>query len=362
MASRQENHHGDGPLHNFSNGNAGRGVYCFTDIATGNNNDVAGPLPCFTPSWCLSPKMESFHASEYNLKPAQVPEIAFDPDESSLSLINALEVGRFFYVSVYHKCLGRNDVLLTDACTTPPKEHPDWPTRCVTFAVAMPPRSIVALCQIADVSDDVEFDDLRISSDVQTFTNTTQDDADADARAVVRFPLQATQGETFLCTQGFGGALTHCMSPCTFHAVDFAAEVGTPCVAVGDGVVTEVCDSTPAARASGVGVHTLFEWNAVSIELDNTADETAGVPPLVCEYVHIDAGSARVKVGQRVRAGDVVCATGSVGFTPEPHLHFQVARGSTKTAQTVPFRFMAEGGVAFVPVAGVAYTAAGPVL
>ena len=41
MASRHENHHGDGPLHNFSNGNAGRGVYCFTDIATGNNNDVA---------------------------------------------------------------------------------------------------------------------------------------------------------------------------------------------------------------------------------------------------------------------------------------------------------------------------------
>jgi hypothetical protein len=42
-------------------------------------------------------------------------------------------------------------------------------------------------------------------------------------------------------------------------------------------------------------------------------------------YAHLIPGSARVKVGQRVAAGDVVGRVGNSGNSSEPHLHFQLA-------------------------------------
>ena len=54
---------------------------------------------------------------------------------------------------------------------------------------------------------------------------------------VLDFPLG---GEgPFLCSQGFGGQFTH-FYPSTFHAVDLECAVGTPVLAVADGVVVEV--------------------------------------------------------------------------------------------------------------------------
>ena len=55
------------------------------------------------------------------------------------------------------------------------------------------------------------------------------------------------------------------------------------------------------------------------------------------EYVHIRSSSC--KVGDRVRKGDVIGATGAVGFCPEPHLHLEVHASAAKDAPSVPLRF-----------------------
>ena len=68
------------------------------------------------------------------------------------------------------------------------------------------------------------------------------------------------------------------------------------------------------------------------------------------EYVHI-ASSAR-KVGDRVQKGDVIGATGAVGFCPEPHLHLEVHASSEKDAPSVPLRFRGVSGVEWAPAAG----------
>jgi len=62
-------------------------------------------------------------------------------------------------------------------------------------------------------------------------------------------------------------------------------------------------------------VQNLFQWNSVLVEM------AGGV---LVEYVHIKAHSARVKEGDKVLRGDVVCETGDVGFCPRPHLHIQM--------------------------------------
>src|SRR5207249_2295748 len=42
-------------------------------------------------------------------------------------------------------------------------------------------------------------------------------------------------------------------------------------------------------------------------------------------YAHLQPGSIRVKVGDRVRRGQVVGLVGNSGNSTEPHLHFQLS-------------------------------------
>jgi septal ring factor EnvC (AmiA/AmiB activator) len=63
---------------------------------------------------------------------------------------------------------------------------------------------------------------------------------------------------------------------------------------------------------------------------------------LYVEYVHVAARSACVAVGERVRRGQKICKSGSVGFSPEPHLHFTAFRSRDPAAPTVRVRFAAE--------------------
>jgi hypothetical protein len=57
-------------------------------------------------------------------------------------------------------------------------------------------------------------------------------------------------------------------------------------------------------------------------------------------YAHLQPGSLRVKVGDRVRTGDVLGLLGNTGNTDGPHLHFHVMDGpSPLTSDGLPFVF-----------------------
>lgn len=67
-------------------------------------------------------------------------------------------------------------------------------------------------------------------------------------------------------------------------------------------------------------------------------------------YAHLQPGSLRVKVGQRVRTGDVLGVLGNSGNTDAPHLHFHLMDGpSPLESDGLPFTFTSftgEGRVA----------------
>lgn len=44
-------------------------------------------------------------------------------------------------------------------------------------------------------------------------------------------------------------------------------------------------------------------------------------------YAHLKPGSVRVKVGDKVRAGDVIGLLGNSGTSLAPHLHFHIMNG-----------------------------------
>ncbi len=98
------------------------------------------------------------------------------------------------------------------------------------------------------------------------------------------------------------------------HAgIDLANSIGTPIVAVSDGVVIDV------GPTAGYGM-----W----VKLRH-ADGT------VTLYGHVN--TTLVSVGQRVMAGDQIATMGNRGFSTGPHLHFEVLLGGTERIDPVPW-------------------------
>lgn len=95
-------------------------------------------------------------------------------------------------------------------------------------------------------------------------------------------------------------------------AVDFAVALGTPALAPLEGVVHEFDDSK---ERYGLSEEFADDVNYVTIRHAN--DEFSQV-------LHLAKGSAKVKVGDRVRAGQIIAMSGNSGWMTEPHLHFFV--------------------------------------
>ena len=106
--------------------------------------------------------------------------------------------------------------------------------------------------------------------------------------------------------------------------------------AVANGVVTEVKDGIPQ-NVPGV------DSRAVPITL-----ETVGGNHIILDigngvyafYAHLQPGSLRVKVGDRVKAGQVIVLLGNSGNSTEPHLHFHlIDRSSPLGGEGLPFAY-----------------------
>ena len=109
---------------------------------------------------------------------------------------------------------------------------------------------------------------------------------------------------------------------------------GNDALAVADGVVTEVKDGIPE-NVPGI------TSRAVPITL-----ETVGGNHVILDiggghfafYAHLQPGSLRVKLGDKVRRGQVLGLVGNSGNSTEPHLHFHIENGSSPLgAEGLPY-------------------------
>jgi murein DD-endopeptidase len=106
--------------------------------------------------------------------------------------------------------------------------------------------------------------------------------------------------------------------------------------AVADGVVTQVGDgipqNTPGAKSLAVPI-TLetISGNHVIMEIGNG---------LFAFYAHMQPGSLRVKVGDKVTRGQVLGLLGNTGNSSEPHLHFQICSANSELgSEGLPYAF-----------------------
>jgi hypothetical protein len=108
---------------------------------------------------------------------------------------------------------------------------------------------------------------------------------------------------------------------------------GADALAVADGVVVELKDGIPenvpnAPPAVPVTLETVA-GNHIDLDLGG------GVYAM---YAHLQPASLRVKLGDRVKRGQVIASVGNTGNSTEPHLHFQLMdRNSPLASEGIPY-------------------------
>jgi murein DD-endopeptidase MepM/ murein hydrolase activator NlpD len=131
-------------------------------------------------------------------------------------------------------------------------------------------------------------------------------------KAFIRAPVQFSR-----VSSRFNSARRHpVLNRIRAHrGVDYAAPVGTPVRASGDGKVRFV------GRQGGYG-------NVIELE------HGSGV---VTVYGHLSRFASQLRRGQRVELGNVIGYVGMTGLATGPHLHYEYRiRGAHKNPQTVP--------------------------
>jgi murein DD-endopeptidase len=111
---------------------------------------------------------------------------------------------------------------------------------------------------------------------------------------------------------------------------------GAEILAVADGVVTQIKDgipqNTPGAKTLAVPI------TLETIGGNHVIEDVGG--GLYAFYAHMQPGSLRVKVGDRVRRGQVLGLLGNSGNSSEPHLHFQICDANSELgSEGIPYAF-----------------------
>lgn len=97
----------------------------------------------------------------------------------------------------------------------------------------------------------------------------------------------------------------------------YSAEV----LAVADGRIVDLKDGIPDNPPGSFAVELTLETMSGNYLVLDMGDGR------YADYVHLRPGSLRVRVGERVRRGQVLAEVGNSGDSDAPHLHFQITDG-----------------------------------
>jgi murein DD-endopeptidase MepM/ murein hydrolase activator NlpD len=155
----------------------------------------------------------------------------------------------------------------------------------------------------------------------------------------IRIKLPYRKGARFKVIQGNFGTFSHFEEEeCAW---DFAMGEGTSVCACAEGRVVWIDDDSKVG-----GDDKAYEGKANFILIDHGGG-------VFSEYKHLKHASARVKIGQIVRAGQVIARSGNTGYSTEPHLHFEL---QDYAGASLPSRFVDVFEDDGIPELGTSYT------
>ena len=123
-------------------------------------------------------------------------------------------------------------------------------------------------------------------------------------KALLKTPIDGAK-----ITSGFGMRRHPILGYSKMHeGVDFAAPMGTPIIAAGDGTVVQ------KGWNGGYGHY---------VEIRHNREFSTA-------YAHLSRYYKNLRVGQKIRQGDVIGYLGSTGLSTGPHLHYEVIKSGNK--------------------------------
>jgi murein DD-endopeptidase MepM/ murein hydrolase activator NlpD len=155
-----------------------------------------------------------------------------------------------------------------------------------------------------------------------------------DNKYIYTIPYQ--EGEQYGIGQAYGGKFSHYVKGKT-HAIDFTMEEGTPVCAAREGLVIFIKDNS---NKHGKTIKYQEYGNYITIyHKDGT----------MANYFHLKKNGSKVKVGDKVKAGEVIALSGNTGWSSGPHLHFQVfSFDEDMEVKSIPTKFRQSDGKAIV--------------
>ena len=145
-------------------------------------------------------------------------------------------------------------------------------------------------------------------------------------------------GKAYKIDQGYNGNSTHQGK----NALDFHMDEGTEISAIRDGLVVEAIES----NKKGCPEEYCSQYNNYILVLHD--DGT------FADYSHLLKNGALVKVGEKVKAGQIIGLSGKTGIASGPHLHLEVYIMGWEGQQSIPVKYQVNGK-ATLPVEGMSY-------
>ncbi|MFY0601055.1 MAG: peptidoglycan DD-metalloendopeptidase family protein [Cyclobacteriaceae bacterium] len=153
------------------------------------------------------------------------------------------------------------------------------------------------------------------------------------------YRLPYPKGKTYKVDQGYLGNKTHQNQ----YALDFNMNTGSEIAAIRDGVVSKVEDKNDRGCPSE-------NCNPYNNYIIITHEDGS-----IADYSHLKKRGAKVKVGDQVKAGDIIGLSGATGWASGPHLHLEVYTVSWNKHKTIEAKYYLGKGEVGIPKEGMTY-------
>lgn len=146
------------------------------------------------------------------------------------------------------------------------------------------------------------------------------------------YRLPYPKGETYTVDQGFGGKYSH--QGALQHALDFNMPKGSEIYAARGGTVAMMKEDS---RKGGDSEDMMEFANFITILHDDGT---------FADYAHLKYIGVEVKVGQKVRPGQLIGYSGATGYASGPHLHLVVKKAKRGGGFiSIPIKFSTQAGI-----------------